>query len=79
MEQSSGHLYANYVVGYVIGKGKGKGAKAEVRGVVHVKEDEFLNDFDTTFDTQAMEDIMELINKYRLENGTAKVLSNIEF
>ena len=79
MEQSSGHLYANYVVGYVVGKGKGKGAKAEVRGVVHVKEDEFLNDFDTTFDTQAMEDIMELINKYRLENGTAKVLSNIEF
>lgn len=79
MEQSTGHLYANYIVGYVIGKGKGKGAKAEVRGVVHVKEDEFLNDFDTTFDTTAMEEIMELINKYRLENGTAKVLSDITF
>lgn len=79
MEQSTGHLYANYIVGYVVGKGKGKGAKAEVRGVVHVKEDEFLNDFDTTFDTKAMEEIMELINKYRLENGTAKVLSDITF
>lgn len=79
MEQSTGHLYANYIVGYVVGKGKGKGAKAEVRGVVHVKEDEFLNDFDTTFDTTAMEEIMELINKYRLENGTAKVLSDITF
>lgn len=79
MEQSSGHLYANFVVGYVVGKGKGKGAKAEVRGIVHVKEEEFLNDFDTTFDTASMEDIMELINKYRLENGTSKVLTNIEF
>ena len=79
MEQSTGHLYANYIVGYVVGKGKGKGAKAEVRGVVHVKEDEFLNDFDTTFDTTSMEEIMELINKYRLENGTAKVLSDITF
>ena len=79
MEQSSGHLYANYIVGYVVGKGKGKGAKAEVRGIVHVKEDEFLNEFDTTFDTQSMEEIMELINKYRLQHGTAKVLENIEF
>lgn len=79
MEQSTGHLYANYIVGYVVGKGKGKGAKPEVRGIVHVKEDEFLNEFDTTFDTQSMEEIMELINKYRLQHGTAKVLENIEF
>lgn len=79
MEQSSGHIYANFIVGYVIGKGKGRGAKAEVRGIVHVKEDEFLNDFDTTFDTEAMEEIMDIINKYRVEHGTAKVLDNIEF
>lgn len=77
MEQSSGHIYANYVVGYVVGKGAKN--KPEVRGIVHVKEDEFLNDFDTTFDTSAMEEIMELINKYRLENGTAKVIEKITF
>ncbi len=77
-EQKSGHIYANYIVGYVIGKGKGgrhiyanyivgyvigkgKGGKAEVRGTVHVKEEEFVNDFDATFDTLQMEEIMEII------------------
>lgn len=81
MEQSSGHIYANYVIGYVVGNGapSGKKPKPEVRGVIHIKEDEFINDFDTTFDTQAMEDIMDIINKYKLEHGTAKVISNIEF
>lgn len=79
MEQSSGHIYANFVVGYVIGKDSSKKAKPEVRGVVHIKEDEFINDFDTTFDTSAMEEIMDIINKYRVEHGTAKVISNIEF
>ena len=79
MEQSSGHIYANFVVGYVIGKDASKKSKPEVRGVVHIKEDEFINDFDTTFDTTAMEEIMDIINKYRVEHGTAKVISNIEF
>lgn len=79
MEQSSGHIYANFVVGYVIGKDASKKSKPEVRGVVHIKEDEFINDFDTTFDTSAMEEIMDIINKYRVEHGTAKVISNIEF
>ena len=79
MEQSSGHIYANFVVGYVIGKDTSKKSKPEVRGVVHIKEDEFINDFDTTFDTSAMEEIMDIINKYRVEHGTAKVISNIEF
>lgn len=76
-EQKSGHIYANYVVGYVIGKGKG--GKAEVRGTVHVKEEEFVNDFDATFDTLQMEEIMEIINKYKLEHGTAKVVEKITF
>lgn len=79
MEQSSGHIYANFVIGYVIGKDSSKKAKPEVRGVVHIKEDEFINDFDTTFDTTSMEEIMDIINKYRVEHGTAKVISNIEF
>lgn len=79
MEQSSGHIYANFVVGYVIGKDSSRKAKPEVRGVVHIKEDEFINDFDTTFDTTSMEEIMDIINKYRVEHGTAKVISNIEF
>lgn len=79
MEQSSGHIYANFVVGYVIGKDSSKKAKPEVRGVVHIKEDEFINDFNTTFDTTSMEEIMDIINKYRVEHGTAKVISNIEF
>lgn len=79
MEQPSGHIYANFVVGYVIGKDASKKAKPEVRGIVHIKEDEFINDFDTTFDTSAMEEIMDIINKYRVEHGTAKVISNIEF
>lgn len=79
MEQKSGHIYANYIVGYVVGKGSGKKAKPEVRGTVHIKEDEFVNDFDATFETSAMEEIMEIINKYKLEHGTAKVINNIEF
>ena len=77
MEQRSGHIYANYVVGFVVGKGEDD--KPEVRGTVHIKEDDFINDFDTTFDTSAMESVMELINKYRLEHGTAKVLTDITF
>lgn len=77
MEQRSGHIYANYVVGFVVGKGEDD--KPEVRGTVHIKEDEFINDFDTTFDTFAIESIMELINKYRLEHGTSKVLTDITF
>lgn len=77
MEQRSGHIYANYVVGFVVGKGEDD--KPEVRGTVHIKEDEFINDFDTTFDTSAMESVMELINKYRLEHGTSKVLTDITF
>lgn len=77
MEQKSGHIYVNYIVGFVVGKGA-KG-KPEVRGTVHITEDEFVNDFDTTFDTSAMEEIMELINKYKLEHGTAKVLDTITF
>lgn len=79
MEQKSGHIYANFIVGYVVGKGSGKKAKPEVRGTVHIKEEEFVNDFDTTFETSAMEEIMDIINKYKLEHGTAKVISNIEF
>ena len=43
MEQSTGHIYANYIVGFVIGKGKG--GKPEVRGTVHIKEDEFIVEF----------------------------------
>ena len=77
MEQKSGHLYANYIVGFVVGKGKDD--KPEVQGTVHIKEDDFLNNFDTTFDPFRMEEIMELINRYRLEHGTAKVLDEIEF
>lgn len=77
MEQSTGHLYANYIVGFVVGKGKDD--NPEVRGTVHIKEDDFLNNFDTTFDPFRMEEIMELINRYRLEHGTAKVLDEIEF
>lgn len=77
MEQSTGHLYANYIVGFVVGKGKDD--KPEVRGTVHIKEDDFLNNFDTTFDPFRMEEIMELINRYRLEHGTAKVLDEIKF
>ena len=77
MEQSTGHLYANYIVGFVVGKGKDD--KPEVRGTVHIKEEDFLNNFDTTFDPFRMEEIMELINRYRLEHGTAKVLDEIEF
>ena len=77
MEQSTGHLYANYIVGFVVGKGKDD--NPEVRGTVHIKEDDFLNNFDTTFDPFRMEEIMELINRYLLEHGTAKVLDEIEF
>ena len=36
MEQKSGHLYANYIVGFVVGKGKDD--KPEVRGTVHIKD-----------------------------------------
>lgn len=79
MEQKSGHIYANFIVGYVVGKGAGKKAKPEVRGTVHIKEEEFVNDFDATFETSAMEEIMDIINRYKLEYGTAKVINNIEF
>lgn len=76
-EQSKGHLYAKHIVGYVVGKGT-KG-QAEVRGVVNIKEEEFLNDFDTIFEPAKMQEIMELINKYSMQHGTSKKLDNIEF
>ena len=77
MDQSSGHIYANYVVAYIIGP-DAKG-KPEVKGTKHVKEDEFVNDYDQTFDPASMEEVMELINKYRLQHGTAKVIDELKF
>ena len=77
MEQKSGHIYANFVVGFVVGQDKD--GNPEVRGTVHVKEDEFVNDFDQSFDTKGMEEIMELINKYRMQHGTNKVIDKITF
>ena len=77
MEQKSGHIYANYVVGYVVGKGED--GEPEVRGTVNISEDEFINDFDATFDPSAMEEVMVLINRYRVEHGTAKVVKELKF
>lgn len=77
MEQKTGHIYANYIVGFVIGKSED--GTPEVRGTVHITEDEFVNEFDTSFDVQAMEEVMELINKYRVEHGTSKVIKEISF
>lgn len=77
LEQKSGHIYANYIVGFVVGKGAD--GKPEVRGTVHVTEDDFVNKFDSTFDPFAMEEIMELINKYRAEHGTKQIIDKIEF
>lgn len=77
MEQSSGHLFANHVVGYIIGKGA-KGAP-EVKGIRHISEDDFLNNYTQIFDPSSMEEVMEVINKYRVEHGTSKVVSKLEF
>lgn len=77
MEQRTGHIYANYVVGFVVGKDKE--GKPEVKGTVHVTEDDFVNNFDTVFDPERFESIMEMINQYRLTHGTAKVLDNLDF
>lgn len=77
MDQSSGHIYANFIVGYIIGP-DAKG-KPEVKGTKHIKEDEFVNDYDQTFDPSSMEEVMELINKYRLQHGTAKVIEELKF
>lgn len=75
-DQSLGRLYANYVNAYRIGK---NGKKLVVKGIEHIYPDEFFNEFDATFDTTAMEEIMDLINHYKLEHGTAKVVEKLEF
>lgn len=75
MQQKTGELYTNKVVGFVIGK-NAKG-EPEVLEVVHIDESEFLNDYDTIFDTNNMVGIMEVINKYRVEHGTAKTISEL--
>lgn len=79
MEQKTGHIYTDYVVGYVVGKRKGNTQAPEVRGVVQISEDDFINEFRQTFDPQEMESVMELINKYRLENGTEQVVEKLTF
>ena len=77
MEQRSGRIYSNHVVGFVVGKGP-KG-KPEVRGTVHISEKDFINEFDATFDPFDMEEVMELINKYRVEHGTRKTVKSLKF
>lgn len=77
MEQKSGRIYAKHVVGFIITADKD--GNPYVKGTVNIPEDEFLNDFDATFDPQHMEEVMQLINKYRLEHGTAKVVSELAF
>lgn len=75
-EQASGHIYANFVVGYVIGKGED--GNPVVREVVHIKEDEFINEYDSIFDVEEMPTIMEIINSYRSANGTAKIINSLD-
>lgn len=77
MEQKSGHIYANFIVGYIIGQSEA--GEPEVRGTVNVSEEEFINEFDATFDPEQMEEVMALINKYRIEHGTAKVVKELKF
>lgn len=79
MEQHTGHIYTDYVIGYVIGKQKGNTKKPEVKKVIQIAEKDFINDFRSTFDTEKMEQIMEIINKYRLENGTKQLIDSLEF
>lgn len=76
-EQKSGHIYANFINAYVIGKGED--GEPEVRGVEHIKEDEFVNDFDQTMDASNMESVMELINDYRMKHGTNKIIEELKF
>lgn len=77
MEQRTGNIYANHVVGYVVGRDK-KG-KLSVKGTVNIKEDEFLNDFDSHFAYEPMQKVMDLINKYKLEHGVAQVIDKFDF
>lgn len=77
LEQRTGHIYTDFVVGFVIGKGAN--GELEVKGTEQVSERDFINDFRSSFDPTLMEDIMDLINKYRLENGTQNVLTELKF
>ena len=79
MEQSSGHIYTDYVIGYVIGKKKGNTKQVEVKEVIQVSEEDFINDYRAIFDTEKMEQIMEVINKYRFENGTKNIIESLDF
>ena len=79
MEQSSGHIYTDYVIGYVISKKKGNTKQVEVKEVIQVSEEDFINDYRAIFDTEKMEQIMEVINKYRFENGTKNIIESLDF
>ena len=75
MQQNTGELYSKHIVGFVVVKGA-KG-KPEVLETVHVEEQDFLNNYDTIFDPKEMITIMEVINKYRVEHGTAKMIAKL--
>lgn len=76
MEQYSGHIYSDFVIGYVIGKGK---EAPEVVQTLQISERDFINDYRDTFDPTAMEDIMEIINSYRIKEGDTKVITELKF
>lgn len=77
MEQKSGNIYAKHVTGFVLTADKD--GKPYIKGTVNIPEQEFLNDFDATFEPENMEQVMSLINKYRVEHGTAKVVTELAF
>lgn len=77
MEQKSGHIYTDFVVGFVIGKGED--GEPEVKGTEQIHESDFINEFRSSFEPTLMEGIMELINKYRLTNGTENVITELKF
>lgn len=79
MEQHTGHIYTDFVVGFVVGKAKGNTNKPEVRGVVSISERDFINDFRKSFDPELMEQMMDIINTYRSEVGTKETIDKITF
>lgn len=79
LKQKTGKLGKETVTAYVVGKKKGNTKAIEVKEVRIISEKEFLSEFTSSLDIDSMEEVMDVINQYKLNYGSDKVIKELQF
>lgn len=79
LKQKTGRIGQDTVPAYVVGKKKGNTKALEVKEVVILSEKEFLSDYTASMDIDVMDEVMEVINNYKLNYGSDKVIKELTF